>query len=581
MNRTGLIGLVLTLLMLLLVLGSAFVFLFQGRRQLEAQRNTAVTDLSQAEQELDVTYNTLDSSTRALATAEATNLLLEGQLVASQQELDQLTAAMATRESEFNAVAQERDFFLSQVPSIEIISPTKDESAFIGTPLPYDIFVADGVGVTAVIVSIDNEPIDSFSLLERHTARVQGSWTPQSLGPVILGVQASNARTSVLVTQTITVTSATGQIVPLGEAPFLVERSEIETAVSEIRGLEPVEIATIPTVFQETPATLPAVPIFATTSVTDTVIVSRLFDFDSLTGQSQRQNNPIHYDPFINQFSLRTNSETFSSLDAYNYAEAYSTLLLDQNFNWPRSDLLSHDAWLAHFGLLAGETQIILEALLAADFFGETEVSQLNEILSGENNTWSGLLTEAGEAFAASFVDGNEYGRLNEVWQSLPASTEQLLHPEKYVAGEAPLSVSLPNFSSILGQGWQLIHQDRLGEAALSLYLNRFLNPGQVETAVSGWGGDQYAVYQNEAEGTLALILTLVWDSLEDSNEFAALYPNYPLGLFGSEGLLQSIGECWQGDDVICLTQNGDQTTIIRAPDLEMALLLGESISEN
>ena len=171
MRRTALIGISLTLLMLLLVLSSAFIFVFQGRQQLIADRESAESSLSQTQQELDITYDTLDTSGRALATAEATNLILEGQLVESQQELDAASSTIATRESEIAVVSSERDQILSRPPSIEIIAPSVEASLLLGEPVEYDIVVADGVGVTAVLVSIDGEQIDAFSLVELAASR--------------------------------------------------------------------------------------------------------------------------------------------------------------------------------------------------------------------------------------------------------------------------------------------------------------------------------------------------------------------------------------------------------------------------
>jgi hypothetical protein len=68
------------------------------------------------------------------------------------------------------------------------------------------------------------------------------------------------------------------------------------------------------------------------------------------------------------------------------------------------------------------------------------------------------------------------------------------------------------------------------------------------------------------------MVLRLVWDTSADSAEFAAAYQLYVGALFGPGGQSQPDGGlCWQGTDVICLYQNGDETLIVRAPDLERA----------
>jgi hypothetical protein len=70
------------------------------------------------------------------------------------------------------------------------------------------------------------------------------------------------------------------------------------------------------------------------------------------------------------------------------------------------------------------------------------------------------------------------------------------------------------------------------------------------------------------------MALHTVWDTVTDSTEFAALYPNYPTRLLGSSGELQDNGgECWQGEaEFVCLYQSEQETLIVRGPELELVL---------
>ena len=53
-----------------------------------------------------------------------------------------------------------------------------------------------------------------------------------------------------------------------------------------------------------------------------------------------------------------------------------------------------------------------------------------------------------------------------------PASTEQVLHPDKYAAGEAPVEVAFPkDLAKRLGSGWSVDLQDTLGEFQLETWL--------------------------------------------------------------------------------------------------------------
>lgn len=75
------------------------------------------------------------------------------------------------------------------------------------------------------------------------------------------------------------------------------------------------------------------------------------------------------------------------------------------------------------------------------------------------------------------YLQANGWSRINQAFQEVPASTEQVLHPEKYISGEAPAPVQLPDLTGVLGDGWSLLRQDTLGELLLLAYLESVLQP--------------------------------------------------------------------------------------------------------
>ena len=163
---------------------------------------------------------------------------------------------------------------------------------------------------------------------------------------------------------------------------------------------------------------------------------------------------------------------------------------------------------------------------------------------------------------------------MNEVWNKFPTSTEQIIHPERYLSGDQAIEVSLTPLDQVLGSGWELNDEDILGEFYLREYLAQHLDSSQFDLAAAGWGGDRYAVYFNEELNEVLMLLKLAWDSPADQAEFEAAYAFYADSRFGSPSEQQpTSGRCWTGDDVICLTSIGPETLIIRAPDLESAEL--------
>ena len=103
-----------------------------------------------------------------------------------------------------------------------------------------------------------------------------------------------------------------------------------------------------------------------------------------------------------------------------------------------------------------------------------------------------------------------------------PVSTEQILHPEKYLQKEAPVSVSLPDLAAGLGAGWSERDSDVLGEFGLRTYLETGVAEPVAAVAAAGWGGDRYALLHG-AQGERTLVLLSVWDTDEDAKEFFAV----------------------------------------------------------
>ncbi|MFQ5799477.1 MAG: hypothetical protein ACE5H0_12415, partial [Bacteroidota bacterium] len=121
------------------------------------------------------------------------------------------------------------------------------------------------------------------------------------------------------------------------------------------------------------------------------------------------------------------------------------------------------------------------------------------------------------------------WDKINEAYADLPASTEQILHPEKYFENrDYPTVLTLPELGPILGAGWELQENNNFGEYALGVLLLHFFqesadNQKNLE-ARNGWDGDSYLSYYNENENIVALAWLTTWDSEEDSAEFEERY---------------------------------------------------------
>jgi hypothetical protein len=178
----------------------------------------------------------------------------------------------------------------------------------------------------------------------------------------------------------------------------------------------------------------------------------------------------------------------------------------------------------------------------------------------------------SGSRFVGELYRVGGFAAIDAAWANPPQSTEHILHPERYRAGDAPQLVALAPLTDTLGVGWQEIENNVMGEFFLREYLDQQLPATTAARAALGWGGDRYTVYWNEATGGLVLALRLVWDTAADAAEFAAAYADYPAGLFDVAPQTQPDGStCWQGKDVICFRQVDGESFVVRAPDVGTA----------
>jgi hypothetical protein len=106
-----------------------------------------------------------------------------------------------------------------------------------------------------------------------------------------------------------------------------------------------------------------------------------------------------------------------------------------------------------------------------------------------------------------------------------PASTEQILHPEKWFSREAPTRIEWAKFdTNPLFAGWESLDQDVLGEARWRLVFREYGLGAEAVAAASGWDGDEYAVFMREADEAMLLLWHTSWDTDADAVEFASAY---------------------------------------------------------
>ncbi len=110
----------------------------------------------------------------------------------------------------------------------------------------------------------------------------------------------------------------------------------------------------------------------------------------------------------------------------------------------------------------------------------------------------------------------------NELFRRPPASTEQVLHPEKYLAGDEPREAALDE-ATFASEGWRAPASTPLGEIGVRGLLLAGVPTAEAERAAAGWGGDRAYVFEREGSTPLFAWQT-VWDKPSDAQEFFRAY---------------------------------------------------------
>jgi hypothetical protein len=292
-----------------------------------------------------------------------------------------------------------------------------------------------------------------------------------------------------------------------------------------------------------------------------------------------------YYDPTTDEMVVVASgsSDELSASDKVTFAHEVVHALQDQHFDLESfseqriegtSDeslaitaLIEGDATVAQIDFLLGDIG------LARDFLAEIESEDVStEALDSAPEYLSGTLLfpyDKGQAFVQYLFDEGGWDLIDDAYANPPTTTEQILHPEKYIEGEGASEVAVPDIAAALGQGWQTIDEDTMGEYVISILLgDTGLSEEQVATASEGWGGDAYTVSATGDE--LAIAWQTEWDSEEDADEFATA-----LAIRESERLDTDTDDndgmfTIEADGVVVQIElDGTSVTYIQAPDLE------------
>lgn len=159
------------------------------------------------------------------------------------------------------------------------------------------------------------------------------------------------------------------------------------------------------------------------------------------------------------------------------------------------------------------------------------------------------------------FVTAMSFFDIDKLYQRLPVSTEQVMHPEKYMLNELPVPVTVP-----VMPGWDICAENVLGEALIKTVLNEHITTKKAAEAAAGWGGDAYQYYEKDDQ--YLLIINTLWDSKKDATEFLEAYYDFTESWSNDIKKIENdIYETPTG--FLALIQKEKQVIIIESPSLD------------
>ena len=254
------------------------------------------------------------------------------------------------------------------------------------------------------------------------------------------------------------------------------------------------------------------------------------------------------------------------------YAHEFAHALQDQHFDLAalgerRRDVSNLDESLAVTALVEGDASIVMDryvdALLRAD-----PVSARRELVKAQRAAASAPMPAgfpavieaevefmylAGRTFAEAIHDAQGWTGVNHALaENPPTTSEQILHPERYLAGEGALAVEGVDASALIDEGWQLAYDDRVGEFYLRKHLELGLHPPYHARLADGWGGDRLQIFTREGQVGMLWVWSIVWDDAAEADEFVAGYGHY-LERRGFKA--EADGVCWVGVSARCMAR--------------------------
>jgi hypothetical protein len=170
--------------------------------------------------------------------------------------------------------------------------------------------------------------------------------------------------------------------------------------------------------------------------------------------------------------------------------------------------VITQRAYSARYSFLYGGASVVLASARGAAADVPPSIARELFFPYQEGADWLAAVRQRG---------GND--AVNRLLAEPPAAgTAAILHPDLFDSGFVPATVTLPDLSKALGDGWSRESGGAFGEFQMRNYLQLRLPASDAVRGSTGWGGDRYDVYVRGSESVA--VFRVRFRSADEAQQF-------------------------------------------------------------
>jgi len=199
------------------------------------------------------------------------------------------------------------------------------------------------------------------------------------------------------------------------------------------------------------------------------------------------------------------------------------------------------DRNLSFMALIEGEaTAIMLDYSLGAMYTSFEILPDIVEIMRSQMETVNNQFQEYGRApailkegllfpyvygtgFLQKIRQAHPWNYMATIYKNPPQSTEQIIHPEKYLTEpDPPRNIPEARLKTLVPDGFRPVFTNVFGELGMKIFFEHHLGAETALMIAEGWDGDRYLLVENVSDSKSEAMLTASsWDTLKDCLEFS------------------------------------------------------------